>query len=208
MKIEEIKFISDVIRPWKNLNFELSKPYAINPEMSDFMSNAISLAISIKHFLENSAGLKIKDLISESSSFEVISDLADSGKHGKLYKKERECSLSIYSMFERNENAELRFLRNIIRINHPKFGKVDFMKCALESSKFVAEKLLISTTDWNLKIIINSGKFSNEINLVASNKNQIMWKGLGIEIVKLNENGEYENVDLNGTVKIKIVPDF
>ena len=176
--------------------------------MSDFMSNAISLAISIKHFLENSAGLKIKDLISESSSFEVISDLADSGKHGKLYKKERECSLSIYSMFERNENAELRFLRNIIRINHPKFGKVDFMKCALESSKFVAEKLLISTTDWDLKIIINSGKFSNEINLVASNKNQIMWKGLGIEIVKLNENGEYENVDLNGTVKIKIVPDF
>jgi hypothetical protein len=78
------------------INKELSKPYSVNPDVSDYTSRANSLAVSIKHFPESSRKMKIKKAYPLSPrSYEIMSDLADSSKHGKLDKKGRECVLTV-----------------------------------------------------------------------------------------------------------------
>ena len=164
MKEEAIRFISEVIKPWETLNQHLAAPFSMNPAINDFITTANALTVSIKHLPEAVAKIKPEDLAKELQSYEIISDLADSLKHGELRKSERECKLSVSSMFERNEKAEVRFLRNRISIQHNTYGKIDFMECALESAIFIAEKLDIKT-DWNPKIFNNSGiTFDNTIN--------------------------------------------
>jgi hypothetical protein len=199
MKDEAIRFISEVIKPWETLNQQFAAPFSMNPAVNDFITIANALTVSIKHLPEAFAKIKPEFLANEQQSYEIISDLADSLKHGELRKRDRECKLSVSSMFERNEKAEVRFLRNRISIQHNTYGKIDFMECALESAIFIAEKLDIKT-DWNPKIFNNSGEFSNEIIVHAPKKHQVIWTGMAIETVRLNEDGKYENVDLNGQV--------
>ncbi|OWP83546.1 hypothetical protein BWK59_09975 [Flavobacterium davisii] len=203
MKEEAIRFISEIVKPWETLNQKLAAPFSMNPAINDFITIANALTVSIKHLPEAIAKIKLEVLAKELQSYEIISDLADSLKHGELRKPERECKLSVSSMFERNEIAEVRFLRNRISIQHNTYGKIDFIECAMESAIFIAKKLNIKT-DWNPKIFNNSGEFSNEIKVHASKQNQITWNGMALEFVQLNENGKYDNVDLNGQVKFTL----
>ena len=207
MKEEAIRFISEVIKPWETLNQQLAAPFSMNPAINDFITIANALTVSIKHLPEAIAKIKPEVLTKELQSYEIISDLADSLKHGKLRRPERECKLSISSMFERNEKAEVRFLRNRISIQHNTYEKIDFMECAMESAIFIAEKLDIKT-DWNPKIFNNSGEFSNEIKVHATKKHQVAWTGMAFETVRLNENGKYENVELNGQVMFMLTSEF
>jgi hypothetical protein len=77
------------------------------------------------------------------------------------------------------------------------------MNCAMEAAIFVLDKLDIKT-DWIPKLLINSGEFSDEVKVHASINNQVMWSGMQFQFVKLNENGVYENVDLNSTIKFTL----
>ncbi len=207
MSQEAIKFITEIAKPWEILNKELSKPYSVNPDISDYTIRANSIAVSIKHFPEACRKMKAKDLIQESQSYEIMSDLADSSKHGKLNKKGRECRLTVASMFERNDEGKVRFLRNIITIQHNTYGKIDFMNCVMEAAIFVSNKINIRT-DWSPKVFNNNGKFSDEIRVHASVNNQVMWGGMQLQFVRLNESGQYENVDLNSTVKFTLTSEF
>jgi hypothetical protein len=128
-------------------------------------------------------------------------------KHGELRKSERECKLAVSSMFERNQEAKVRFLRSRISIIHNTHGKIDFMQCSMNSAIFVMQKMGIRT-NWTPKIFNNSGEFSDEIKVHASKNNQIVWTGMALEIVELNDKNEYENVDLNGTVKFTLTSEF
>ena len=207
MKEETIKFISEIVKPWETLNQHLAAPFSMNPAINDFITNANALSVSIKHLPEVIQKIKPETLAKECQSYEIISDLADSLKHGELRKAERECKLNISSMFERNSDAKVRFLRNKISIEHNSYGKIDFIECAKESALFVAGKLDVHL-DWNPQIFNNSGEFSNEIKVHASNKNQIIWTGMTLEFVQLNEQGKYENVDLNGEVLFTLTSEF
>lgn len=207
MKEEVIRFISEVIKPWETLNQQLAAPFSMNPAINDFITTANALTVSIKHLPEAIAKIKPEVLAKELQSYEIISDLADSLKHGELRKPERECKLSVSSMFERNEKAEVRFLRNRISIQNNTYGKIDFIECAMESAIFIAEKLDIKT-DWNPKIFNNSGEFSNEIKVHATKKHQVAWTGMAFETVQLNADGKYENVDLNGQVMFTLTSEF
>lgn len=207
MKEEAIKFITEIVKPWTILNIELSKPNSIHPEISDFTIRATSLAVSIKHIPEVCKGIKSKPLIPESRSYEIMSDLADSSKHGELDKSERDCKLRVSSMFERSEERKVRFLRNKINILHNSYGRIDFMTCAMEAAIFVSEKLEIKT-DWSPIVFNNSGAFTDEMKLHASPNHQIMWGGFELDIVKLNSSGEYVNVDLDSTVKFTLTSEF
>ncbi|GEP52750.1 hypothetical protein FNO01nite_34220 [Flavobacterium noncentrifugens] len=207
MKAEAIKFISEIVKPWETLNRQLSAAFSMNPAINDFITTANSLTVSIKHLPESILKLKPEDLSKESRPYEIISDLADSLKHGELRKPERECKLSVASMFERNSEAEVRFLRNRISIDHNNYGKIDFMECAMESAVFVAQKLDIRT-NWNPQIFNNTGEFSNEIKVHATRQHQVAWTGMSFEIVQLNSDGKYENVDLNGEVKFTLTSEF
>lgn len=195
-----IKFITEIIKPWESLNLDLGKAFSMNPNINDFTIRANSLAVSIKHIPEVFLKIKIEDLIKESRPYEIMSDLADSFKHGKLRNPNRECKLIVGSMFERNFDAKVRFLRNRITIDHNTYGKIDFMQSSLESAVFVSRKLKIKT-NWSPKIFNNSGEFTDEIRVHASRKHQVTWTGMQLEFVQLNDRGEYVNVDLNGTVK-------
>jgi hypothetical protein len=207
MKEEAIKFISEVVKPWETINRQLGSPFSMNPAINDFITTASALTVSIKHLPEAIMKIKPEVLAQESQSYEIISDLADSLKHGELRKPERECKLTVSSMFERSPDAKVRFLRNRISIIHSTFGKIDFMECAMESAKFIASKLDIRS-DWNPQIFNNSGEFSNEIKVHASRQHQVAWAGMELEIVQLNEHGKYENVDLNGQVLFTLTSEF
>lgn len=207
MSQDTLKFMSEIVRPWEALNQSLSSPFSMNPEINDFITKANGLAVSIKHFPEATKGYKPEDLIVESLDYCIFSDLADSLKHGRLRKPERICKLSVASMFERNNEAKVRFLRSRICIMHNTHGKIDFMQCAMNSAIFVTQKSGIKT-NWTPKILNNQGDFSEEINVHVSRANQIDWTGMALEIVQLNERGEYENVNLNGTVKFILTSEF
>lgn len=207
MEEEAIKFISEIVKPWETLNQQLSAPFSMNPAINDFITTAKALTLAIKHLPEAILKVKPEILAKESQSYEIISDLADSLKHGELRKPERECKLSVSSMFERNSEAKVRFLRNRISIHHNTYDKIDFMECCLESAVFVARKLNIRM-DWNPQIFNQSGEFSNEIKVHASKQHQVAWTGMALEIVQLNEKGKYENVDLNGQVLFTLTSEF
>ena len=173
MKEEAIKFISEIVKPWETFNRELATPFSMNPAINDFVTRASALAVSIKHIPEATQNIKPEVLAKESQSYEIIADLADSLKHGQLRKTERECKLTVSSMFERNPEAKVRFLRNKISITHNTYGKIDFMKCAMDSAFFVSQKLDVRT-DWSPKLFNNSGEFSDEIKVHASKKHQVI----------------------------------
>lgn len=207
MNQDAARFISEIVKPWETFNQELSRPFSMNPEINDFVTKAIGLAVAIKHLPESTQKIKPETLVPESLEYSLISDLADSMKHGELRKPERECKLTVSSMFERNQAAKVRFLRSRISIMHNTHGKIDFMQCSRNSAIFVMEKMGIKT-DWAPKIFNNSGEFSDDIKVHASKNNQIIWTGMALEIVQLNDKNEYENVDLNGTVKFTLTSEF
>lgn len=208
MKEEAIKFISEVIKPLEVLNAKLSTPLAMNPAINDFITSANALAISIKHLPEALIQAKIHELVDENKSYEIMHDLADSIKHGanNMRKQARASVIEVSSMFERNSDAKVRFLRNRILIVHNTYGKIDFMECAIEASKFIAEKLDVRT-DWNPQIFNNSGEFSNEINVHATVENQVHWQAIKLEFIEFKADGSYENVDLNGQVLFQLTVD-
>ena len=206
MTEEKIKFLNNVIKPWEILNRQLSFPFSINTSVSDFTNNAANLSVSIKHFPENSHRLRPTDLINESESYKIISDLADSLKHGNLSDARRQCSLFAGSMFERNPNGLVRFLRNTINIKHATFGDRDFMETSRQSALFVASKVDFRS-DWNPQIIINHGAFSNKIHVHASIANQIAWQGMTMQFVEREDEGKYKRVDLNSTIEFTLTVD-
>lgn len=207
MNKNEEKFISEIIKPWESLNKDLNKPFSMNPEINDFITKAKYLANVIKHFPESTMNIKPKTLVAGSLDYSIISDLADSIKHGALHNTQRECNLSISSMFERNKDSKVRFLRNRILIEHKTHGKVDFMQCSANSAIYVMQKTIIKT-DWMPKVLNNQGEFLDEIKVHASKNNQINWQGMIIETVKLNDKNEFENDDLSGSVKITVTSEF
>lgn len=208
MREEAVKFISEIVKPWEILNNKFSTPLSMNPSINDFITSANALTISIKHLPESLIQAKPNDLAQENRSYEIMHDLADSIKHGhnNLRNQGRRSTIDVSSMFERNSDAMVRFLRNRISIMHSTYGKIDFMECTMEASKFIAEKLNVRT-DWNPQITNNNGEFSNEINVHASIENQVYWTAMKLEFVEFDANGNYKNVDLNGEVLFKLTVD-
>lgn len=204
---QSLRFLTEVVKPWESLNQELGKPFSLSPEVNDPISKAYAISVSIAHFLESEIGLKAKSLSNDSISFRAIVDLADSYKHGVLRKPERKCQLKISSMFERNPDARVRFLRCRLTLVHATYGKLDFMKTSMDAADFVGVRLSPKLA-WHPRIVEQEGLFSDEIKLHASNRNQIAWTGMALEFVQRNEGGEFENVDLNGTVKFTLTSDF
>jgi hypothetical protein len=202
-------FSTEIIRPWEELNSELSKHYSVSPQHSVFTNKAYALAISLKHMSEANGGLKSKDLNPLSESYSLISDLADTKKHGKRDNASRECTILTSSLYERkfDKVVLLRFLRNIIIMNHATYEKKDFMESAKDCALFLATQLNIQT-NWTPVVFNNSGKFSNKVETHASKDNQVVWTGTNLNVVELNEKNEYVNVEINGTIEYQLTSEF
>lgn len=206
MTEEKIKFINDIIKPWEVLNRQLCIPFSINTYISDFTNKAFSLAVSIKHLPENTHNLKPNNLIEESESYRIISDLADSLKHGKLREESRQCSLYVASMFERSKEGLVRFLRNTINVKHQTYGELDFIEISKEAAFFIASKVDFRS-NWNPEILNNRGEFSNKIHLYASSENQIDLQSITNQYVELTADGKYKRVELNSTIEFTLTVD-
>jgi hypothetical protein len=206
MTEDKVKFLNDVVKPWEILNKELSLPFSVNTSVSDFTNKAANLAVPIKHFPENSHHLKPKNLINESEPYKIISDLADSLKHGQLSDANRQCILFVGSMFERNPNGLVRFLRNTINIRHASYGDRDFMETSKQAALFVASKIDFKS-DWNPQIFNNKGSFSSKIHVHASAANQVAWQGMTLQFVEVSADGNYKYVDLNSTIEFTLTLD-
>lgn len=206
MTDEKIKFLTDIIKPWEILNRQLSFPFSVNTSISDFTNSASSLAVSIKHFPENTHGLKPKDLIDEFEPYKIFSDLADSLKHGTLSDARRQCSISVGSMFERNKDRLVRFLRNTVIIKHNTYGELDFMELSKIAALFIASKVDFRS-DWNPVVLNNKGEFSNKIHVHASRENQIAWNSMALQFVELLDDNSYKRVELNSTIEFTLTVD-
>jgi len=206
MTEEKLKFLNDIVKPWEILNRQLSIPFSVNTSVSDFTNKAASLAVSIKHFPENTHSLKPKDLLTESEPYKIFSDLADSLKHGKLNDNKRQCTIYVGSMFERSKEGLVRFLRNTVNIKHNSFGELDFMEASKQAALFVASKVDFRS-DWNPVIITNNGDFSNKVQVHASSENQVAWQGMTLQFVEVFDDNKYKFVDLNSTIEFTLTVD-
>jgi len=206
MTEDKIKFINDIIKPWEILNRELSFPFSINTSISDFTNRASSLAVTLKHFPENTHNLKPKNLIAESDAYKIFSDLADSLKHGKLTDERRQCVIYVGSMFERSKDGLVRFLRNTVNIKHNTYGELDFMEISRETAFYIASKVDFKS-DWNPLILNNKEDFSHKIHVHASSENQIAWQSMTLQFVELSSDNNYEPVDLNSTIEFMLTVD-
>ncbi|WP_430402478.1 hypothetical protein [Fluviicola sp.] len=204
-----LNFATEIIRPWEELNKELSKEYSVSPQHSVYINMANALAVSLKHLAESNGGPKSSELNKLSEDYLLISDLADTKKHGKRDNPLRSCKISTASLYERkfDEVVLLRFLRNTITMDHVTHGKRDFMHCAKECAIFLADQLKIQT-DWKPIVFNNSGKFSNRIETYASKDNQVVFTGFNLHVVELNEQNEFIAVDINGTFEFHLISEF
>jgi hypothetical protein len=82
MKEEAIKFITEIIKPWEELNIKFSTLVSMNPNINDFITSANGLTLSIKHMPENILQADPNQLAKENRAYEIIHDLGDSIKHG------------------------------------------------------------------------------------------------------------------------------
>lgn len=204
-----LSFTTEIIRPWEELNHELSKHYSVSPQHSVFINKAHAIAVALKHFSEANGQAKSAELNPLSESYGIISDLADTKKHGKRDNPARECRISTGSLYERkfDKIVLVRFLRNAITIEHATFGKRDFMETAKDCALFLIAYLNLPI-NWKPVVLNNDEKFSNKIKTHASKDNQVVWTGMNLEIVELNDKGVYINVDLNGTIEFELTSEF
>ncbi len=204
-----LSFTTEIIRPWEELNNELSKHYSVSPQHSVFINKAHAIAVALKHFSEANGGAKSPELNPLSENYSIISDLADTKKHGKRDNPARECTIITGSLYERkfDKIVLVRFLRNAITMDHATFGKRDFMETAKECALFLIAHLNLPI-NWKPVVFNNDEKFSNKIKTHASKDNQVVWTGMNLNIVELSDKGEYVYVDLNGTIEFELTSEF
>jgi hypothetical protein len=120
------RFITNLIRPWDELNAVLSRRYALQPDYCDITRLCGSLAVSIKHEAEF-AGVPRGTVDTESPENKLMSDVGDAYKHGILKNSARQNQISVASIFEVNDSGHFRFMRNKVSIQHASLGVSDFM---------------------------------------------------------------------------------
>lgn len=185
--ILQLKFVTEIIKPWEQLNKDLVKKYLINSDVSDFLSIAGDLALRLSHFPELANRKDIRTN-KDSIPFNIIVDVADALKHNNL-KDERNNKLLISSLFEGNEDNKFRFIRNSIKIHHNTYGISDLLEVVREAAQFVFKKLNFQLF-WSPQILEGPNEFNDEVSLSILYTYQIAWTGFQLEFFKRGKEGE------------------
>jgi len=144
------RFITNIIRPWNELNAVLSRRYALQPDYCDITRMCGSLAVSIKHEAEF-AGIPRGTVDTESPENKLMSDVGDAYKHGTLKNSARQNQLRVASVFEVNDSGHFRFIRNKVNIQHSSLGVSDFMLTSGKAIEYWIRKLGLNT-GWQASI--------------------------------------------------------
>lgn len=183
-----LRFATNIIRPWERLNSELTNQISVDSNISDFITMAEDLAVRLSHFPEI-AGKKSIRSNKTSIEYNIIVDIADSTKHESLTNTERNNKLFVSSMFEGTDDETFRFIRNKITVEHTKYGKVDFLECSKKAAEFLFSKLHLNIF-WKANILEAPYFFSKKVELDIFYKHQFVWNGMHIEYFRKNESGE------------------
>ena len=180
-----IKFLTNIVKPWDELNKLLCERLAFQPEISDITRLAGSLAVAIKHQAEEA---KISRTVIDKESHEnlLMSDVADSWKHGELKNPARNNSFSVGALFECNDSNNFRFIRNIVTVNHQSEGGFDFMITSMSAIQYWVSKLGMPIT-WKPATCEGKEEFYETAFLFFNPKHQISMISTNLQIVKRNE---------------------
>lgn len=151
------RFINDIIKPWDELSVLLSKPLALQPNLSDVTRLAGGLAVSIRHQAERA---EVNQSIANDECVEhrIISDTADFWKHGPLRDPSRNNDFSAEAFFEYDARRGFSFIRNALFVEHTTLGKHDFLQTT-RSAIFYWMKKRVIQADWKGKIQQNPEEF-------------------------------------------------
>jgi hypothetical protein len=195
MQAVAIQFLTDVLKPWDELNQSLSQPFAYRPDFSDVTRIANSLAVALKHTAELTD--QSRSAIDQASfGNRIMSDRADAWKHGEKSLREpaRRNSMTVLSRFEFNEEGEFRFLRNRLVIDHATHGTLDFMEQARDAASFWLQRLGLQV-QWNSKILVGPRVFKEAALIYYDASQQIGMPSFQLETVKRNSQGRVEAAD-------------
>lgn len=182
-----LRFLTYLIKPWDELNLLLSQRFAFQPEMSDVTRIAGSLAVAIKHQVED-AGLSRKVVDGESFDNRVMSDVADAWKHGSLDNPARNNRLTVGAQFECSSDNKFRFLRNVVTVHHATLGDLDLMVTAGEAISYWTRKLGLQVK-WSTTIAEGPPEFHEEAFLYFNPKYQYGMSATNFRIVRRDVNG-------------------
>jgi hypothetical protein len=184
------EFIVDIVKPWVELNIELSKPSALG-SINSLQSKANNLSVALTHF-----GEKFSPKINRPG---ILRDMADTFKHTKLRNNTRQTRLMSFSLIECrvvNDQEDFRFLRNQIDIQRDgqswdfmeeSLKEIDFWINSGDLDVFLTESLVIlNNSEWStFQSVIRLFKDNNTPQLVS----------FGFRTVKENSFGELEPYD-------------
>lgn len=188
-------FLTDVVKPWDELNSFLSKPFAFQPEVCDVTRLANSLAVALKHTAELSgAGRGETDRASIANC--LMSDVADAWKHGgnRLKDPSRHNSMSVRSRFEFLDNKGFRFLRNRVVVDHATLGSQDFMLEARDVIQYWLSKFNASIR-WSGDLLVGPQLFRPSAVLFYDASKQIGMDPVRLETVQRAPSGKIALAD-------------
>jgi hypothetical protein len=188
-----IRFVTNIVKPWEQLNVLLAQRYVLQPDISDATRMAGSLSIEIKHQAELS-GLTTASITADSLEYKVMSDVADAWKHGKLRDSTRDNRLIVGSRFEGNAEGKFRFIRNVITIEHASLGKLDFITTSAGAISYWIGKLNLPIR-WSPIIAEGPSEFHDEVFLYLNTKYQVSWSAMNIMFFQRSADGELNPYD-------------
>ena len=194
MRPEIRRFLTYLVKPWDDLNALLGRPIAIQPDHSDVTGRAYSLAVAIKHQCDWDGPRQRGTINTLSAENRLMSDIADSFKHGRLDDANRMSNLAVAAQFEGNSSNQFRFMRNVIIVSHASLGEHDFMMASRSAIQFWIGRLGLPLL-WSPEVIDAPSEFADEMTLAFSSDYQVSMSETRIRVVRRTLAGEFEQYD-------------
>jgi len=190
------EFVTNLIRPWDKLNDLLVKPYAFQPDVNDPLRDAANIAIAIRHQSEKT-GIPQKTANAECQANEILLDVADAWKHGRLRDPARNNTISISSRFEFESKERFRFIRNVITVEHSTKGSFDLIEIEGAALAYWHSKLGIMI-NWIPVICEAPPTFTSKVVLFFNPEHQIHMEATKIQFVCRDTDGRLVLADPEG----------
>lgn len=193
--MKPLEFVNDVLKPYDELNSLLVKRLAFEPELSDVTRLARAVATAIRHLPEKT-GFKQQQVIKESLSHRLVSDVSDAWKHVRLGDDRRNNEIFVTAMFEYDEVSGFRFLRNSLSVKHATLKEHDFLEATLDAIRYWRQKIPLEVT-WKNEGRIRTApkKFYETAYLYYDSKYCVSMKNTRFRFYKQNFRGKFSAID-------------
>lgn len=187
------KFLQYIAKPWDELNENLVKPFALQPDLNDYLKKAIDLAVEISHFAEKT-GLTLSISASAQETINLVRDVADMWKHGQLRKPERTNELHTAACFWYHSDGKFAFICNEVTVVHRTYGDKNFLLVMKEHITII-QQALPTQVRWHPVIREATAKYSETAILYYTPKTQITLKNTRLKMFSQQPDGSKIPVD-------------